>query len=917
MCLGFALNTVQFAAHASARDPNVLDELESNLMLLEKQASSLFVRSHGDLEQHWAYKPSADLFIKAKAEIETLSRKQIAVDQDQRFAERILTRYLGLESRLYLVYARIAHARSGLENQFSFDHLAKFNLKIAKDSANVLRMLRPHNIRHVDSRTLEVFLTQQDKQLAEFAALMNPRTSEEYLAALQFSAIRSGIVNKWAIDQAYAAPTTENVTFFPTQRFLSFRDLQGKTISAMQAYQELNADLRLEGFLKLKPEIQAIIAKVPLTNAVRLDAALLERLMSLPGFFKQNRFNSREDNQEIVERLIKELGIKYASEWDRIAGDVIETASMVGDFATDSRYPQVVDRLLESSYSYMNNLISFYLTKWMAVNGFISSEAQSELEANEKIFDAFKPEWVAKLRPKLIDLVKSKAQSALRETRLETHHEKMEFIRTSVLQDIWIWNILLESKNNESAVVGKIKQVPNDWKLVDLKTPQDAEYYFFRSYQGSGIPFVDKADQEWLLKFFAEFKKQKETGNLKSRLRKFYYEYTKKTMEQALAEFKANSAKTDQPPPHKFSDPKGELVRIFHFEDKDSSSVLTTIEEYQTFAEAKREELVSKAGVLRLLRTDALSASRIEREHQKQVAAYDKFMNEVEKYRERYSQRELFRPELQKADDLLLSLVRSWKENPNALITDAFNAEMKAAYDGARTDSAGKLEKLFSIHDLAQSKFNQDHRLILQSTERVRQTFIQGNEVIKKLDESLMKETRTSGERLNDFLNEVVMYVFYAILVVGAATLVVASDGAMYPLLQGLLSAGLMTINIMGVANVITRTAVDFYIVPPQLEYQREYANFIATSSRQEVQQGDVTLSARDEEKLEGLDQKGQTLERAIHRQEEQRGEKKLGVVWSVLDMTGVGEVIKPLRPITKAGRALRYEIIKYKRAAR
>ena len=180
-----------------------------------------------------------------------------------------------------------------------------------------------------------------------------------------------------------------------------------------------------------------------------------------------------------------------------------------------------------------------------------------------------------------------------------------------------------------------------------------------------------------------------------------------------------------------------------------------------------------------------------------------------------------------------------------------------------------------------------------------------------------MKTTRTTGERMNDFLNEVVMYVFYAFLVVGAATLVVASDGGLYPLLQGLLSAGLLTVNILGVANVITRTAVDFYISPPQLEYQREYANSIAVSSKQEIQQGAVAIGSKELDQLEGLDQKGQTLDHAIEKQDEQRGEKKMGIVWSVLDLTGVGEVVKPLKPLTKAGRSLRYEIIKYKRAAR
>lgn len=923
--LALTLNIVQlvFSGVVHARPPNVVDELEANIQFLEKQVPSFMVRSHEEFAQHWGFSVVRESFKKAKSEIETLSHKEIAVEQNQRFAERILVRYLGLQTRLALVYARVAHLRSGFESQFSFKKLESFNLRISKESAASFRVIKPHNVRHVDAVTLEIFMTSQDLQLTEFAALMNPKTEEEYLKVLQFSALRSGIVNRWALDQAYLGVPEEQLFYFPVKRFLSFADLTQKTISQTQAYQELNADVRLEGFMRLKPALQESIRAHSILDSVGLESALTERLLSLPEYFKKNQFNSSEDNLAAADEVIKGLRKKVLADWDSISSDVIETSSMVGDLMQEPKYHALIDRLLETSFGYLSNLTAYHLTYGMVKSGFIKAHPEKELEKNEKMLLQFKTEWMNALRPKLTELVKNQAQDSWKQTRKELHQEKMEFMRKSVLESIWVWNILLDTKNANASVIASIRQVPGQWKLVTMSSAEEAKHYFFRVYQPTGNPFVDTKHQEWAIEFFSRFEAQSPgklgESELKRALKEYLAQYTSKSLEQFAKEWEEQKKNPVDPSVAQYKeqfkeDPRDEIKRVFHLNDQESK-ILRTVREYQSFAESKREHLLSQIGSLRLLRKDAIAMERLKQEHAKQVRTYDEFMRQARPYRERHDGRELFRPEIQDADDLLLSLVRAWKSDPNSLITDTFQSEVKQAFDNARVDATGKLEKFFMIHDLTRSKSNADHRLILQSTERVRQTFIQSGESFKKLDESLMKQTRSVTEKLDDMLENVVMFIFYAILVVGAATLVVASDGALAPLLQGLLSAGVVAINVLGVANVVTRTTVDFYVLPPQLEYQKDYANYLSATARQEAQQGSAPiLKGRDSDRLSDLDQKGQTLDNAIDNIEEQVSDRRAGIVWSALDMTGVGEVIQPLKPLTKMSRNFKAKIIRYRR---
>ncbi|MCM0607298.1 MAG: hypothetical protein KA715_14510 [Xanthomonadaceae bacterium] len=899
--------------------PTSLDEAEAQVVFFEKQAralgSSFGIRSHEELALNWAYRPMIEKLMAAKLDIESISRKDISIIRERRFAEQILFRYFGLQVRLYLAYARVAHSSHGYGLSFSFKKLEELNLRISKNPSMMFRVAKPYNVRHVNPDTVEIFLSSQDEQLVEFAALMDPQNSEDYLASLQLSAIRSSIVNRWSLDQAYSSVPEERILQTPTPRFLSYPDLKGKKISETRAYQELNSEMRLFAFETLNDDLQKIIKKYPITQSVGFSSGLFKLLVANDGYFQKKDTNSVEYNQLVVEDRMNALKKHYQTYWEEEGKNIIVTSSLVGD---SWKMEDVVQRVLDHSFESLRDAQAAAYTDWLYQEGYIDGDSQIEFNKNKSFLDEFKTEWQNTVRPEILNLMKLRAKEAWSSIRKESHAKKMKFIQESILQSAWTWNILLDTKNSKTDLTGGNHQkVQGTWKLVQIRSAEDARIYFFNTLQKMETA-PEEQDQVWFYEFFEKMKNfpddQANEDTWKRRVREVLSQYESKWMQDWM---KVRTMFGQNNSSFQWKKPAKQLVieNIFYLEDR-INTILRLPSEYITFAEAKRDELFAKVGVLRVLRKDELAMKRLKNEHSRQVMAYNQFQTEIRKHGGVQYAGTTISPRMPEEDDLFMSLIRAWRENSSNLLTEVFNADMKATYDQARLDGTEKLERLISIQRLDQSDNNEKHRLILQSTLPVRQTFIQSHEKYRVIDEQLMKTTRSSAERANDFLNTTVLYVFYAFLAVGAVTLVVASDGMFYPVLKGMLSGGLIAINIMGVANIATRTRVDFFELPPQMEYQVQYANALSIAAQQEVQHGETAVLDKKEENevLQGLDHDQNRLSVALSNQKAQRDEKYFGVVWSALDTTGYTEVVKALRPFTKMERIMKVKVIRFQR---
>lgn len=117
-------------------------------------------------------------------------------------------RYFDLQSKLYLNLLRNAHADGALPK--NFDPKTYDSLNLVVDAKTAMPFLtnpefgKMFSIRHArDERgghsKVEVFLNTEEKRMAEYFLLLDPRTKFDYMKLVQFATLRESIVNRWAI----------------------------------------------------------------------------------------------------------------------------------------------------------------------------------------------------------------------------------------------------------------------------------------------------------------------------------------------------------------------------------------------------------------------------------------------------------------------------------------------------------------------------------------------------------------------------------------------------------------------------------------------------------------------------------------------------------------------------------------------
>lgn len=101
---------------------------------------------------------------------------------------------------------------------FSPDHYDFLNIKIDTTTAQNLysdsSANKTYNLRHVkgeDGRftAIELFINSFEKQMAEYDAISEPNSKEEYIKLIQFAAVSEGMTNRWAIRRMAGAAIKE------------------------------------------------------------------------------------------------------------------------------------------------------------------------------------------------------------------------------------------------------------------------------------------------------------------------------------------------------------------------------------------------------------------------------------------------------------------------------------------------------------------------------------------------------------------------------------------------------------------------------------------------------------------------------------------------------------------------------------
>ncbi len=229
------------------------------------------------------------------------------------------------------------------------DSVGALTIRLNKDSSVELTADLPFNSRHVDTQTVELFLLEQDKQGTEYAAIASTELTDKYEKMLQFSAVRTMFVNRWALDRMGYGKAQNIGLSSCAPDLVSFRMNGARRISEHPAFLELGMADRFEDWAQ--PEVQsgavkATLAK-PLGSSAEYEAILVGALKGTPAY--SNFFF--DFNMAQQQKFLKDSGDLIAateeSNWTAQAEETVFRSLLPGD---SMNRVKIADRVSDDAY---------------------------------------------------------------------------------------------------------------------------------------------------------------------------------------------------------------------------------------------------------------------------------------------------------------------------------------------------------------------------------------------------------------------------------------------------------------------------------------------------------------------------------------------------------------------------------------
>ncbi len=201
---------------------------------------------------------------------------------------------------------------------FSPEHFDFLNLKIDPQAAQDLytdsKINKQFNLRNIkDENTgkydrVEVFLNSYEKQMAEYEAISDPNSKEEYLKLIQFSGVIEAMTNRWAMRRMVGANIKNNVPMSLSDAqinscapdLVSFRLKSKGNLNDIEAYESLWQGDRHTDLIKLG---SIAAAEVTLKNPLLSDldyAELYRKYISDFSYYKKDILENYEGNINVI-----------------------------------------------------------------------------------------------------------------------------------------------------------------------------------------------------------------------------------------------------------------------------------------------------------------------------------------------------------------------------------------------------------------------------------------------------------------------------------------------------------------------------------------------------------------------------------------------------------------------------------------
>jgi hypothetical protein len=209
--------------------------------------------------------------------------------------QRILHFYQSMVSRLFKVYAYVAHRNHHKIETYDFSNLNFLNLRLSKVFALELISGVNYKLRTIGEDKFEIIQSETDKQEFEYAALSEPTTKTDYSKLVTFLGIRENLINLWGVDSL----TSENLLDDykkSCNNFMSYRS-NGRLSQIPSIVENKNYEDYYYEYLKNIDVLTSKINKITLVS--EKDSRLLQKLYNEHSGFKELIISLYDDNLDI------------------------------------------------------------------------------------------------------------------------------------------------------------------------------------------------------------------------------------------------------------------------------------------------------------------------------------------------------------------------------------------------------------------------------------------------------------------------------------------------------------------------------------------------------------------------------------------------------------------------------------------
>lgn len=390
-------------------------------------------------------------------------------------------RYLNVLSRLFRVYAHVAHENHFVLKTYTFENLEYLNLKLKKEHA--LEILAKVNYRAKtvnNGKEIEFIVGQQERQTFEYMAMQDPATKKDYAKLITFLGVRENLTNLWGV-QRMSPDLIQNDRTRSCGNFLSFRPGAGGMMEKSEGYKELfEYDAFYNDYVPRWEELVTKSLDVSILterSAMDMGDYILRNVSELKNLLQNELMEPIESRQGFMDQAAKDAPMLIEAEnshWMEFSYNHFSTVVMPGDDVLERS--AILERIIEEAYQKrLDAIVDIFVAAYL----WVSDEAVAEMENKIRWFSDkyLRASFERRLKAKLSSPLRgyNSMEKLAKENREQKEKETYEAAKKAVVAV----NVLNAIKN-ESLNYGKMNTLePSSMEELMMLFQDRVERDFF------------------------------------------------------------------------------------------------------------------------------------------------------------------------------------------------------------------------------------------------------------------------------------------------------------------------------------------------------------------------------------------------------------------------------------------------------